>query len=228
MSYGEGSEHNQPLDARGCGADHTGCCSIENGCPGRRSRNNASLEELAEEFTRTCMQGEELVSSSFREKDLLDVIRLAASGFWEHPILGNKKHPHQWRIVNRTAEEAGEALVELAYEIENADTFERLLAIVRRVQRPTENTGLGDLWSYDTAQRIWQRTGGGVAIDRVYLHCGVIDGFNAVCRRANVTIERHRDMSGARYANCRDFPEPLNRFPGEHLESFLCTFKDRI
>lgn len=103
-------------------------------------------------------------------------------------------------------------------ELEQANSFEDLFRVTEKVRQATYR--LGDLWSYDTAQRIALHKGW-YPIE-VYLQSGAYEGARVLSNEGHIepsSLRRNRSVS-------KDvFPGFLNQLKPYLIENILCVGK---
>lgn len=120
---------------------------------------------------------------------------------------------HQRRIHRAAIEQGSDALIRDRGAIAGCLSFFEILQTVGQALSPI--FGLGELYLYDTAQRIGAFLG--LFPQRVHLHAGVRKGaktLGLVCARPSIGKE--------------EFPEALQALPPHEIEDFLCIFKSRL
>ncbi|WP_339614369.1 hypothetical protein [uncultured Parvibaculum sp.] len=164
--------------------------------------------------------------------DLRTAIMQAGNGYF-----GPTKqiHSHQERIKKRKMPNGTKELLNLRRKnkILRCGYFEELYWIVCEVAG-RKSSGLGPLWAYDVALRIWNFFGEPGPIERVYLQSGALNGHKNLDARlgnsipAYVPPQRPTHWTTAKYAHVDDFPMPLRGLPSEHIENFLCLYADHL
>ncbi|RRR69999.1 MAG: hypothetical protein EI684_14155 [Candidatus Viridilinea halotolerans] len=122
-----------------------------------------------------------------------------------------KRHPHQYRLKRTVLESVRQHLQANAHQLEQSNSFEDVIHIVRGCAVP----GFGPLAMYDTALRLAVRLG--KRPTAVYLHAGTRKGAAALglnVDRAMIPMD--------------ELPGPLQRIGAEHVENFLCIYKDQL
>lgn len=127
---------------------------------------------------------------------------------------------HQRRVGKMKCKEGADKLLTDPYlqELKQANSFEDIFRVTEKVRQATYR--LGNLWSYDTAQRIalhkgWHPT-------EVFLQSGAYDGAKVLKEEGyidNSSIRSQRSVS-------KDvFPDFLNHLDPYLIENILCVGK---
>lgn len=127
---------------------------------------------------------------------------------------------HQRRVGKQKCKEGAEMLLTHPYwiELEKAKSFEEIFNVTEKVKHKIYR--LGDLWSYDTAQRIALHKGW--YPKEVYLQSGAFDG-------AKILAElRYMDgmiLKGKRSVSNKSLPNFLSKLDPYLIENILCIGK---
>jgi hypothetical protein len=122
-----------------------------------------------------------------------------------------KIHDHQHRVGKETLTEAAAVFLGHMNEIVVSKKFAELHAIIEK----HAIKGFGVLAIYDTSLRLGAFLG--LAPETVYLHAGAKTGFER--------LRPHLDTS-MRVVDRMDLPPALQELRLDHVENFLCIFKD--
>ncbi|MFV9507774.1 MAG: hypothetical protein AB4911_24765 [Oscillochloridaceae bacterium umkhey_bin13] len=122
-----------------------------------------------------------------------------------------KRHPHQYRLKRTVLESVRQCLQIHAEQLEQSNSFEDVIHIVRGCAVP----GFGPLAMYDTALRLAVRLG--KRPTAVYIQAGTRKGA------ATLGLNVDRPM-----IPMDELPGPLQRIGAEHVENFLCIYKDQL
>jgi len=127
---------------------------------------------------------------------------------------------HQRRVGKNKCKEGGEKLLSDPFwlELENAKSFEDIFRVTEIVKVKTDR--LGDLWSYDTAQRIALHKGW--YPNEVYLQSGAKDGARVLVREGYI---EGFNVRGNRHINREHFPDILRELKPYLIENILCVGK---
>lgn len=146
----------------------------------------------------------------YKQLSIVEAIRQAANGLTiekDSPVF----HSHQFRIGKAKCLEGYRALAGFEVELIQAKNFKEIFTIIEEVKRQT--SGLGDLWSYDTALRIGFNKG--MLPQEVYVQSGVVKGAKKVLGLEKIQ-GRHLPLT--------KFQKELHVFPPYQLEFFLCRY----
>ncbi|MBO9538294.1 hypothetical protein [Herbaspirillum sp.] len=168
-----------------------------------------TLEEMVREFIEIYRPKgrEELAFFSTRPFDIaLDYAALAKDS-------RGKRFSHQRRLKRKNLELAKKFLMEKKDEFEKTKSFEAVFKIVQQITSAI--SGLGELYTYDTALRI------SVAIKHepihVYLHAGTRVGAKKI------------DIDGRRsYVSMAELSKELQILDAHEVENFLCIYKNEL
>lgn len=153
---------------------------------------------------------DELIDECASKSLLSDAISTATKSV----LKNNVKHSHQRRIPNETLLKFNNHLQEVISQIDEASSFDELIAILEKVR----NKGIGTLTIYDVAQRIgaFKR----VYPEKIYMHSGTKTGADIL----GINTRRKKHISK------NDLPEPLksSTLTEAELEDLLCIYKDRL
>ncbi|MEO9850322.1 MAG: hypothetical protein ABJH72_24625 [Reichenbachiella sp.] len=127
---------------------------------------------------------------------------------------------HQRRVGKKKCKEGAEKLLTHPFwsELENAKSFEDIFRVTEKVKAQTER--LGDLWSYDTAQRIALHKGW--YPNEVYLQSGAKDGAKSLVKEGHV---KSLVLKGKRHVKREHFPDILKELKPYLIENILCVGK---
>jgi hypothetical protein len=145
-----------------------------------------------------------------RLKTLREAMTSAASA-----RMNGRKLSHQWRLPNALLAKAAGRLVKHLAAIDTCENFNGIFKIVDSVR--AQETGLGDLWAYDTSFRIGAKLE--MFPTEVFLQSGA--------RRGAVALEGRR-ISNARSAASSLFRPELSDLNSHEIENFLCIYKNRL
>lgn len=127
-----------------------------------------------------------------------------------------KKNSHQYRLTDKTIEDAHDALLPLWEDGKGLDTFEQLMEKVT----PIDVFGFGPLGKYDFAVRYGYSRG--LRPEKfVYLHQGAANG-------AKILVAKGKLPKFAGRLPVADFPEPLRRLGALHIECLLCIYEGEL
>lgn len=121
-----------------------------------------------------------------------------------------KRHSHQWCLREEALQE-GANLLSAERELLRSASFCELFSTASRIADTV--AGLGEMWAYDTAERISAFLG--VEPDAVYVHRGTRTGAKAL----GLPWRRDRLTS-------MDLPAELRSLSFGEVEDFLCIYKD--
>ena len=97
-----------------------------------------------------------------------------------------KKYRHQRRFEKKTLEQAKQALLANAMEIEQSKTFDDLFRLIDKKLESIK--GIGELYIYDTALRIGAKKR--LLPKKVYLHAGTRRGAQALGLDGKASLQR--------------------------------------
>lgn len=122
---------------------------------------------------------------------------------------------HQRRIGKKQCAQSAEELLreDRLRRLQRATSFDAIFAVTEEIKKGFD--GLGDLWSYDTAQRIAMNKG--IKPDVVYLQSGA--------RQGAIKIIERNELRRRRTLNTEKFPDFLKKFPPFLIENLLCVGK---
>lgn len=163
-----------------------------------------NLEKYVDDYLHEWADKLEHMKSFFEEKELIPILFNASTGILDD----NKMNQHQWRVGKLRAQQGVEILKLEERAILSSKSFEDIFNITEKVRK--EITGLGDLWSYDTALRIGFNLG--IYPTRVYVQCGVKNGLKLVLG----SIPRGRSLP------INIFGPDLRVLKPYQIENFLC------
>ncbi|MFA0963948.1 hypothetical protein AB9P05_19230 [Roseivirga sp. BDSF3-8] len=128
--------------------------------------------------------------------------------------------PHQRRVGKIKCRQGADKLLSHPFwlELENARSFEDIFQVTEKVK--LEIKGLGDLWSYDTAQRIAFHKGW--YPKEVYLHSGAKEGVKVL---VNLGYIKSSSIRGKRHIKKELFPDILRQLDPYIIENILCVGK---
>jgi hypothetical protein len=192
----------------------------EAGCSPRRSRVCApvrkggneplSLKAIVDDYIRNYRV---LVSYELRffktQSNVKDAIRLAALARtpWD------TRHDHQHRIPQGDLERWRKALTARIKAIQSCESFQELFELIESVGKVTK--GIGELATYDTAQRIGAYLG--LSPKVVYLHAGTRKG-------ARVMRLGQRQA----FLEMKDLPRAFSRLRPHEVEDCLCIYAEHL
>lgn len=127
---------------------------------------------------------------------------------------GLVKHRHQRRIAPSTLKAVASILVPFAARLEATQSFDDLHNVVVSACRHIK--GVRELFTYDVSHRLGLYLG--LRPERVYLHRGTRDGAKAL----GIVV------SGRKYIELDELPEPLQGLLPEEAEDVLCIYKSRF
>ena len=204
---------------------HGGSCGPTNGGQG-----HFNLALFVNDYLENCFLCLERDKSYFEGlPDLTTAIERAGNGFFGPT---SQIHSHQYNRPHPSPEEMEEGttrLLEVERAIERCGYFEELYWLTCEIAGVRGN-GLGPLWAYDVALRIWNFFGEPGPIERVYLQSGALKGHEKLDARLGNSIPAYvppqcpTHWRTAKYAYVDDFPMPLRDLPSEHIENFLCLY----
>ncbi|MFT7035953.1 MAG: hypothetical protein ACJA2S_004478 [Cyclobacteriaceae bacterium] len=127
---------------------------------------------------------------------------------------------HQRRVGKKKCKEGAEMLLKHPYwgELEKAQSFEDIFKVTEQVKRNVLK--LGDLWSYDTAQRIALHKGW--YPQDVYLQSGAYNGIQILRDKGFID---NAAIKGKRYISVKAIPEFLSKLEPFLIENILCVGK---
>lgn len=145
----------------------------------------------------------------YRQFPFLEAVKLAFQSEYQ-----GKLFPHQCRIGREKLNElANIAMQDIEVNgIKSFREFEEIYQFVDNLSQP----GIGLLTKYDIALRIAAHCQ--ISVDRVYCHAGTTVGARALGIKAQDGDKLDTQI----------FPEPLCQMRADHLENFLCIYKDRF
>lgn len=125
---------------------------------------------------------------------------------------------HQRRVGKSKCNKGAEKLLTGSYwdELEKAKSFEDIFLVTEKVRRATYR--LGNLWSYDTAQRIALHKGWHPA--EVYLQSGAYEGAKVLREKGYVPPT---SLRGKRSVSIEIFPDFLKNLKPFLIENILCV-----
>jgi hypothetical protein len=124
-----------------------------------------------------------------------------------------KRHRHQRRLKVCSLEKGTKALLARKQEINACQDFDELFWLVDETVRPI--CGLGNLYIYDTAERIGAFLG--KLPEKVYLHAGTRKGAK------NWNLD-----TSAGIIEMKDLPAALQQLKPHEVEDLLCIYKDKL
>ena len=152
-------------------------------------------------------------------RDILDWYRLQPFDVaLEHSATAidgdEKKRGHAFRLTTSALAAGNTALNAVADDLLGCQNYECLLQIIEAVTDGI--SGLGVLYSYDTALRLGANRN--MLPAKVYLHAGTAKG----AKRLGVTVAGHR------YLDPAELPAELHQLEPYEMEDFLCIYKDKL
>lgn len=143
------------------------------------------------------------------QPSLREAVRLAALA---QDCCG-KRLSHQRRIPHGVLLRCQRRLLDHIREIRTCRTFDQLHETIVRALRGVR--GAGELYYYDTAERISAKLG--IPPTRIYLHAGTRAGARTLgINGSRATIE------------VGELPHELRTLAPEELESLLCLYRDQL
>src|SRR5918912_2175525 len=139
-----------------------------------------------------------------RQPSLESAIKMAARAENEQGM----RYSHQYRITRRAMQAAERILLENHDVLQKCKSFHELWQHIRVMLGTV--TGLGELYTYDTAFRIAAYLN--LLPERVYLHAGTRTGakvFGIVSRQTE-------------WVDVDELPSPLKKLPPHEVEDILC------
>lgn len=125
----------------------------------------------------------------------------------------NKRHPHQYRLEQKTLNATCDELLLIERKLKAARTFDDLYQLIMSI----DVYGLGPLTRYDIATRI----GAYLKLypDRIYLHAGTRTGAKRLLGKVD-----------GEYILKSDLPKPFRSrdITCSEIEDILCIFKDQF
>ncbi len=123
------------------------------------------------------------------------------------------KHPHQWRLTERTLNSTAAELESILKKIGKCRDFASLLSLVEHTLETVR--GIGELTTYDIAHRVGAYLG--LEPELVYLHRGTRDGAMIL------GIDRK-----LRAIEPSVLPSAFRRLRAYEMEDALCIYKDEL
>lgn len=125
---------------------------------------------------------------------------------------------HQNRVGKNKCQEGADLLLQAPYyeALEKAESFEDIFEVTEKVKNRV--FGLGDLWSYDTAQRIGLSKS--FYPKAVYLQTGTLAGAKELVKRGFVDA---RDIRKQRRVSPTIFSKVFKNLPSYLIENLLCV-----
>lgn len=182
--------------------------STRNTC-GRPRRRFTTLASMVGDFILKHRSREDSELASFKEEPFDASLERAALA----KDAAGKRFSHQRRLTRESLVEAKHRLMSMRSSIESAESFSKVLEIVRRVASGIH--GLGDLYSYDTALRISAALGH--EPEGVFLHAGT-----------RVGAKRLGLPARGDYLSLTQLPSDLRVLKAHEVESFLCIYKNQF
>jgi len=143
----------------------------------------------------------------YRNLKIADAIKNAAMGM----VSKEKMDSHQYRIGRVKCKIAADELIKHLDDLQVCKQFNDIFNITEQVKN--EITGLGNLWSYDTALRI----GFNLKIypNQVYVQSGVIKGVKKIF---------NGKTPAGRSLPLNAFPDQLQVLEPYEIENFMCIW----
>ncbi|PSB03985.1 hypothetical protein [Merismopedia glauca] len=167
------------------------------------------LTDLVAEYRSLFEPEQEKYYDFYRNLPFKKAIELAFKSEYQGKI-----HGHQCRIGRRKLNEVADMALQ-KIDINNIKSFNEFDKIYQFVE-DISNSGIGPLAKYDFSLRIAVHCQ--VMIDKVYCHAGTTYGARAL----GIKVDDGDKL------NSQVFPKPLNQMRADHIENFLCIYKDRL
>ena len=150
------------------------------------------------------------IDHTVEQEDILSAINIAAKS----KNKDDEKNKHQWRLKNENLDNFAEKLSTKSKEITEAADFANLLDIIEACKVK----GIGELASYDTANRIGCKIK--VYPDKIYLHAGTKEGVEKLLGK----------RISKRFIEKSDLPEPFksSELSCADLEALFCIYKSEL
>lgn len=170
----------------------------------------AKLKSIVSAYIREYQAGAQQERDWFaNQPSLTEAVRLAA--FAQN--CRGKRLSHQYRIPRLVLQRCEKTLLDHIHEIRSCKDFDQLHQTIIRLLRGIR--GAGELYYYDTAERIAARLG--IAPKRVYLHAGTRIGA------------RNIGLKGSRVAiELAELPHEFLILEPREIEDLLCLYKDQL
>jgi hypothetical protein len=123
----------------------------------------------------------------------------------------NRKHPHQYRIKNKTLDNFCDNVMSKKNEILKSTDFAQLYNVIKK----SKINGIGDLTIYDTAHRIGKHLE--ILPNKVYIHCGTKIGAERILKNKI----RNKFIDKSMFKKFSDLT-------CEEIEDILCIYKDGV
>lgn len=173
-----------------------------------------SYIEKYNEYLEFFYEGRERQYDFYKKAD--NFIDAVTKAFLSEDEQGNLNR-HQYRVGKERLEEALEKALEHfdAKGISDFKDFNSVYKFVESIRWQVNR--FGSLTTYDVAVRIGKYLN--LEADKVYLHSGTTLGARAL---------GFKNVRDGDTLSVDQFPDPLNQLSGDHLENFLCIFKDDL
>lgn len=136
----------------------------------------------------------------------------------------DRKHPHQWRLSNKTIFNAANELSRHLSGTTPFKDFEELYDAVWAVKVNKDLKGFGRLADYDFSLRYGHNLTPRVEpMDYVYIHQGALEGAKRLYAKGGMTAAPVTPRQ-----RVTDFCQSLQALGAMHMENFLCIYKDKI
>jgi hypothetical protein len=187
-----------------------GCGPKEAGCQPAAGRRHLTSAQMVAEYERNHAAVEVSEAEFFRTMSSLELaihhVALAVDG-------NGRCFDHQFRIKRSARLHAKRVLVPAMARLKACSSFDELHQVVAELL--SDIYGIGEMYIYDAAERLGKYLG--LLPTRVYLHRGVRDGAKALgldIRRGALEVDK--------------LPKALRTLSADHLENFLCIYKNRF
>ena len=186
----------------------------------------SELIDLIKDYLPTAENYYKEVEDFFKKQTLKEAIKNAAEGTLSQNCDGRttKFASHQHRVGRKRCAIGAKLLLESKFvkRIEQAQNFDDLMKVVLNVANDPLTDRLGDLWCYDTAQRIGFKLK--IYPEEVYLQCGAKSGARQLVRSNKINSSAIR---GKRHVPKNVFPQELSSLEPYLIENLLCVGKGK-
>lgn len=178
---------------------------------GNTLQNKKTLNQIVNSFLNDpiCIR----VESGYKGLDFKTVKEMASFAQYKAKD-GWKKHPHQYRISDKTLNEVYDAVKKWKLS-KSYSNFDELYSAVETSIGFI--SGVGPLMVYDTALRFGEYYG--LKPDLVYLHAGAREGAVCLVNAGLMNVPLNSKMSVS------DFPKELQKLKAKDIEIILCSRK---